>query len=105
MSNIEMDAISIKVLKEAAKAPLSQSKYDTLIGYTDKSQPNDVDAFLRAEKLIDRRLVYGIRDAEGGYSVAIYEYSISRRGKAVLAQLRKEAGMNLAQVLANLFPF
>lgn len=43
----ELDAKSLKVLKKLSKSPLSEKDYKSMISWTDGSQSNEIDSFLR----------------------------------------------------------
>lgn len=102
MSDLDLDAVSIKVLNAAYKDDLHEAEYNELIHRRNCSEPNEVDQFLRRENLIQRKTICAISDGEGGFSRVHYMYVITRRGRAVVEQQRLGWFASLVKAILSL---
>lgn len=102
--NAELDRISVKVLKKLYRSDLTGAELDGIVGWNNRSQPNEIESFLRAEQLVTV-CTDGMPDGEGGYvpETVKRRYSITRRGRAVVEQLKRNRGNTLLRIL-ELFP-
>lgn len=100
----ELDRISVKVLKKLYRSDLTGAELDEIVGWNNRSQPNEIESFLRAEQLVTV-CTDGMPDSEGGYvpETVTRRYSITRRGRAVVEQLKRNRGNTLLRIL-ELFP-
>ena len=108
---MELDKISLKVLKKLYKAPMTEEEYKSVLGWTEKDQFNEVDSFLRKNKLVKRVIVSGVEDGAGGYidGTAVSRYEIMLDGRKAVEQ-NQSAGMAavwscLKDFLQTIFPF
>ena len=107
----QLDAKSIKILRKLYKKPMADVKYKALLGWTDDSQLNEVDSFLRREGLVKSIIVDGVKDGAGGYidGTVVRRYEITHSGKTAVEQ-NQSAGMAVAwnclkDFLQTIFPF
>lgn len=98
--NDELDKVSKKALKSLYKSDMDDLAFCALIGWSDRSQPNEVEQFLRAEGLIAVH-VDGFPDGEGGYvdDTVIRTYSIKRRGRVAVEQMKLHRVDTLFRIL------
>lgn len=103
----ELDAKSIKILKKLYKKPLSDVEYKDLIGWTDDSQLNEVDSFLRKNNLIKSVVIDGVEDGAGGYidGTVVRRYEITIDGKAEVEHLGRDQKNFLLRLLDSLLSF
>lgn len=102
--NAELDRISAKALKKLYRSDLTGVEFDGIVGWNDRSQTNEIESFLRAEQLITVH-TNGEPDGEGGYipETVTRRYSITRRGRAVVEQLKRNQANTLLRIL-DVFP-
>ena len=103
--------MSLKVLKRLYNAPMAEEEYKAVLGWTEKDQFNEVDSFLRKNKLVKRVIVSGVEDGAGGYvdGTVVSRYEIMLDGKKAVEQ-NQSAGMAVAcnclrDFLQTIFPF
>lgn len=90
---MDLDKVSLRLLKALYEADLAEDEVSAMIEWKDRSQPNEIISFLFQEKLIKIH-TDGTPDGEGGYidSTVVRTYSIDRRGRAVIEDLKRKKG-------------
>lgn len=102
--DIDFDRNSKKVLKKLYRSDLSADEFSRIVGWYDWSQPNEIERFLRSEQLITVH-TEGVPNGAGGYipETVTRRYTITRRGRAAVEQLRQNRGETLLRIL-DVFP-
>lgn len=108
---MQLDKISLKALRKLYKAPMAEEEYRAVLGWAEKDQFNEVDSFLRKNKLVKRVIISGVEDGAGGYvdGTIVSRYEIMLDGRKAVEQYRL-AGMAavcncLRDFLQTIFPF
>lgn len=108
---MQLDKISLKALRKLYKAPMAEEEYRAVLGWAEKDQFNEVDFFLRKNKLVKRVIISGVEDGAGGYvdGTVVSQYEIMLDGRKAVEQYRL-AGMAavcncLRDFLQTIFPF
>lgn len=108
---MQLDKISLKALRKLYKAPMAEEEYRAVLGWAENDQFNEVDSFLRKNKLVKRVIVSGVEDGAGGYvdGTVVSRYEIMLDGKTAVEQ-NQSAGMAVAwnclkDFLQTIFPF
>ncbi len=110
----QLDAKSTKILRKLYKKPLADVEYKAILCWTDDSQLNEVDSFLRREGLVKSIIVDGVKDGAGGYidGTVVRRYEITHSGRVAVEQ-SQSAGMvgafghlmSFLQMIRSFLPF
>ena len=103
--DINFDRTSKKVLEKLYRADLSGDEFSRIVGWYDRSQPNEIERFLRAEQLITV-CTEGVPDGAGGYipETVTRGYAITRHGRAAVGEIRQNRGETPLHIL-YVFPW
>lgn len=104
---MELDKISLKALRKLYKSPMNEEEYKAVLGWTEKDQFNEVDSFLRKNKLVESIIIDGVKDGAGGYidGTVVRCYEITRSGRAEVEHLAQDRRNLLLRLLDNLLSF